>query len=215
MHTRHFLLALALLSGCAHVTSSDAPPRPGRKTTRVDSIARASAARRYFLLPAVEGVGPNDLLFQEYAGHLEGALAEKGYKRVASLEEAELLLLLSYGVGAPNEEVVTKQAPSVHVMTASPTDGPRYIFGRQTQSHVEVTHKRYFFVTAYEAAAVRAGTEPTQVPQVWQTLVTNTGPDADLRRAFPVMVKDAKRLFGVNTRGEVEAPLDETKYAIQ
>lgn len=85
-----------LLSACVH------RPDAVIYVNSVNALARpdASAKKTYVLLPAEKDINPSDLQFLEYAGFVEKCLKQKGMAPVGSIQEADLLVFLGYGIGS-------------------------------------------------------------------------------------------------------------------
>jgi hypothetical protein len=98
-------ILLAGLNSCTGHLLRSTPPSPTYKM-KVDTIADPKALKQqtFFVLPGIEGVSERDLQFREFAVQVERALKFRGYRKVPAAEDAELIILLSYGIGAPRVE---------------------------------------------------------------------------------------------------------------
>jgi len=100
------VIALLLLAGCASMG------RP-RFHVVVDSLASAGADqhRTYVLLPGNEGVTWEDLQFQEYSRYVQRALEARGFQPAQEAEDADVAIVLSYGIGDPQTRQYTYSLP--------------------------------------------------------------------------------------------------------
>lgn len=117
-HDRSFALLLAVLAavvtsaGCSTVNT----PFPDRVRSSyrfgmfIDSIAAPEAAARgrtYVLAPGIKDLREDDLEYRTLSRYAETALAQQGYQRVASDQEAALLIRFGYGTGTPQVTATT------------------------------------------------------------------------------------------------------------
>jgi len=102
-----FTLFIIVLGGCATT---------GQPTfsVAIDSLASPQAASKktYLLIPGNEGVTWDDLQFQEYATYLMRVLNAQGYVLAKSAEEADLAIILSYGIGDPQTHQYSYSLPT-------------------------------------------------------------------------------------------------------
>ena len=163
----------------------------------------------------LEAVGPGRLAF----------LAQDSYYRdVAWANEAELLVFVSYGLGAPQTSYSTFTTPiygwtgggtrtysettrgpdgTSHV-TGTVTDAGRYgVVGAESHLTTHTTYPRYLFLGAYDARKLRQsnGQDPVEV---WNTAVVSTGSSDDLRAVMPIMIAAAADYFGGNTGSKIK-----------
>ena len=67
-----------------------------------DGINRAG--QKYILLPGLKNIKENDLQYREYSEYVKRALNIAGYKQANDSEEADIAILLAYGIGDPEKE---------------------------------------------------------------------------------------------------------------
>ena len=107
MHNLIVIIFITLLAGCAAT---------GQPTfyVSVDSLAAsvASTKKTYLLIPGNEGVSRNDLQFQEYENYLKRVLNGKGYIAASSRDEADVAIVLSYGIGDPQTHQYSYSLPT-------------------------------------------------------------------------------------------------------
>ena len=216
-------LLTAVLVGC-----------PGCATTRfavqVDSIAASDhhPGSRYVLLPGREEVAANDLQYREFASYVERALQARDFKQTTSVEEADIAILLNYGLGEPQTTVYTYSLP-VYGQTGggtatytgsaygsggySHTTGTIYqqptygVVGSQTNVGSVTTYLRYLILEAVDLTAYR---KSQAIVPVWKTTITSTGTSGDLRRVLPVLVGAATEHFATDTGQQVNIELQES-----
>jgi hypothetical protein len=175
-----FITILAL-SGCSSRL---------RYISDVNSIALTdqSIGKRYVLLPGNERVTLDDLEFSEYAQYVGLILAPLGFTKAATEQEADIAILVSYGIGNPQSHQYSSSIPvygqtgvssSTTSGTIMPLGGgmasysgnttymPSYgVTGYQTQVQSYTTYTRFLEVAAYDLYAFR---HEKRQRQVWKT----------------------------------------------
>lgn len=195
-------------------------------TVNALSSAHADGKTRYVLLPGNSGTTPDNLEFQEFAEALEGELQHNRFQRASDLASADIVILLAYGVGAPQVHHEQQAVPIIgqtgtagtvtngSVTTTGNTTTytgyteniPRYgITGWATFTNTYTTYDRYAMIVAYDRAASDAAQRPIEL---WETTVINTARNADLRRSFSLLMFVAARYFAKRTHGEVQVILN-------
>ena len=93
-----------------------------------------TGGQAYWLQPGTKGVTDGDLEFREYASYLRTGLRKAGFTEASSLEQADLAVFLSYGVGDAREQHYSYSMPifgqtggGLRVLAArpSPVPGPQ------------------------------------------------------------------------------------------
>lgn len=216
------VLVVVALGGCAtteQVTFNVA----------VDSLASSQAPnnKTYLLIPGNEGVTWDDLQFQEYATYLMRVLSTQGYISAQSADEADLAIVLSYGIGDPQTHQYSFDLPtwgqtgvsssntygtattygnttSVNATTIyTPTYG---VTGYNTYAGTRTSFFRYALITGYDFEKYK---ETEQQIQLWKTTITSTGSSGDLRRVFPILISAAVPYLATNTGQKIDVSLQE------
>jgi len=195
----------------------------------IDSISSENYVhnKKYILLPGTKEVSPRDLQFQEYANYLIRVLHPKGY-RLSSVEDADLVIFLQYGIGEPEEYTKNFVVPifgqtgiaSSHLygntsfigntanFSGTAINTPRYgVRGFVPSRREYVLYNRYVSITAFDR---RAFAESEEVIQVWETSITSRGASDDLRRVFPIMIATAFPYISENTGQKVKLRVKES-----
>jgi len=216
------LIALWPLVSCANLR------QPGFAVV-VDSLAAPEAAskRTYVLLPGNENVHPTDLQFQEYSNYVNRALQSRGFVHATGFDDAEIAVVLFYGIGDPKTTQYTYSLPvwgqtgvsssqtygtattfgGTTSYSGTTTHTPTYgVTGYSTQVGSRTTYFRYAMITGYDLAAYR---ESQQELELWKTTITSTGSSGDLRRVFPVLLGAAAPHLATNTGQQVSVTLYE------
>jgi predicted small secreted protein len=215
------LLATVLASSCTTTKNFQ---------VQIDSIGTNvyEAEKTYIVVPTDQQVKPDDLRFREYAGYLQKILAEKGYREVASSEEANIIVYMTYGVGDPETHTyaysmpiygqigvtVTPGHPAPQPSPGTPPSRPPFphyspiygIVGSKTEYQNYTTYFRYCKIEAFDLKSLR---ENNQERQLWSTIITSRGSSDDLRYAMPYMLAAAKDYIGVNTGTKIEVTINE------
>ena len=219
------VVVAVLLSGCA----------PLRFASNVDSLARADATakNRYVLLPGGKGVEAGDLQFQEFAAYIEKVLAEKGFVKAATFEDADVAIFLAYSIGEPQNYQYSYSVPTWGQtgVSSSETHGtvtshggmatysgttsytPTYgITGSETHIGTQTGYTRFLSLDAYD---VQTYINENKMAQVWKTDVISTGKTGDLRAVFPYMAVAMKPYLGTNTGRKIKVVLPENDPTVQ
>ena len=210
--TSYFILLSIFLFGCAaRPTAFPGQIYPSFQFhISVNSIAdpaTPSKGKQYILLPGMKGVKGDDLQFREFAGYVETALSQKGYTRIDTDKNADLLIFLSYGIGEPQVSTYTY---STSYGYSFPVGDMWFSVPSKTQTNQVVNYKINLVLDAYDIKT------PGKQPQLWKTTITSNSrvPNnveggifvvqyyniSDLRIQIPYMVATAKEYFGGNTR---------------
>ncbi|MBI3903345.1 MAG: BON domain-containing protein [Nitrosomonadales bacterium] len=213
------ILLAALLGGCAGINA-----RP-TITVNVDAIAsgQASYKKTYWLMPGNAGISIDDLQFQEYAGYIRRGLISSSFRESQKLEDADIVIFVSYGIGDPQLHTSTYSLPvwgqtgysgSMTTGTVNSYGGnlsynsyttytPTYgITGYSTHIQQVTTYFRYLVLDAYDIDAYK---RDKKFSQVWRSTTTSTGSTGDLRYVMPALVIGSFKNWGVSTGQRVSS----------
>jgi hypothetical protein len=193
------LLLLGLLPSCAFF------PQPFEVT--VDAMAANDHAdlRSYILLPANKDVNPKSQKFREYAGILDRALQSQGFVAAANREDAQLAILLSYGVseftvhGGSYVQAISEDTGIHHdYRGARPTGNldsssnigyfptsSRKVTGYRTVTRTSTMYRQHVAVAAIDPWEFGRSINPQQH---WSLKLSCSDKRGDLRQGFPVML---------------------------
>ncbi|MDD1620286.1 MAG: hypothetical protein LUQ11_02310 [Methylococcaceae bacterium] len=201
-----FAIAISLLS------TACSGPQSLRLRSEVDSLAAPEARGKthFVILPGNKEVNEQDLQFLEFKSYVEKVLATRGFSKASSLENGDVVLFLSYGVGPPETQQYSYDVP---VWMDS---GYYYPYYRRSRFYSGVsaytqriesytTYKRYLVLEAYDMAQYRQ----EKLVQIWKTSVNSSGTSADLRLVFPYMAAAMQPYIGSNTGHMVSIDIDE------
>lgn len=173
----------------------------------VNSLARPDAPSKttYVLLSGSKSA--SDLQFQEFAQLLDSVLAARGFRKVQSIDGAQVAILFAYGIDDGTTQQQIYSTP-IYGQTGSRTVGgyttPTFgVTSQNIATDSTTTFKRVVVLTAFEATQYKAG---TQTP-VWQTTVNSTGSSNDLRVVMPYMLKAAAPYLATDTKKAVKVML--------
>jgi len=195
------------------------------------SAQAPSPGTTYFLKHASNPATDITLQFREYASLVERTLRSKGLVRVLDSDQAQLVVLLDYGIG---DEKRTSRVYSVPTFgqtgnTATYNPGVSYrgqvqippsvtntptmgVTGSSTGSVVDSSYDRWLKLTAISSPEFKTnGT----IRELWQVDVKSTGSSNDLRRILPIMVYAAREYIGVNTGKAVDIKVKDGKKDFQ
>lgn len=222
------LALAALLSGCATM-------RQPQFHVVVDSLASPAAQqkRTYLLLPGNNGVTWDDLQFQEYAVYVMRALNAQGFIAAKKTEDADIAIVLSYGIGDPQTTQYSYSLPvwgqtgvsSVHTYGTATAYGnsasysgtttytPTYgVTGYTSHVGTQTTYFCYALITGYDFKAFK---ETGKQIQLWRTTVTSSGSSGDLRQVFPVLISASVPYLATNTGKQVSVQLYENDKIVR
>ncbi len=222
---KKFILAVFLIFSLAFLVSSCATTK--HFTVQIDSIGADiyQDQKAYIALPTEKDVKADDLRFKEYAGYVRKILAKKGYVEVNSLDDANIVVYLTYGVGDPEQHTYVYSLPVYGQVGVVPSPGPGPaqpsqpphkppfghfspifgIVGTKTEYQTVTTYFRYCKIEAFDLRLYRTtGTEK----QLWSIIITSRGESDDLRMVMPYMLAAAEDYIGVDTGRKVEVVIN-------
>lgn len=182
----------------------------------------------FILLPGNKNTNANDLEFMEYSKYIEKALLKQGLIKETDFNKADLGVLVSYGIGNPEQSSFNYSVPvfgqtgtastytsgniSTYGNTASYSATtiaqPKYgVTGYQTYQGRLTEYTRYILLTAYDLSTYR---ETKVEKTLWDTRIISIGSSGDLRRVFPVMMGASLNYITKDTGKMVHIDLDET-----
>jgi len=200
------IIACLLLSACATT------PQPLQIRSNVDALATsdAQAKRHFVILPANKDIKEQDLQFIEFKAYVEKVLSSRGFVKVDTLQDGDVVLFLSYGVSEPQTYQYSYDVPG----WSYPGFYPYYrgywyypmspYYSQRIQSYS--VYRRYLSLEAFDMEAYLQHKTPQQL---WKINVQSRGLSNDLRLAFPYMVAAMQPYIGLNTGHMVTVDVDE------
>ena len=201
------LLSLCLLGACARKVRVEINALAERGETQQ---AGRLAGQRCLVLPADRNVSPDDLQFREFAAQVGTSLAHRGCTQAQGLADADLAVLLAYGISEP---IIVEQTDYVVYR-------PGGRWSRRMPDYVPVTTTHIFQIGSLrlearlvdKAAAPSGGAQrggassgpqaedgATLGRQVWKVEAAHTGRRIDLRALFPWLLAAAGEYYGVDS----------------
>jgi hypothetical protein len=142
------IIALAGVSGCAEM-------KVRRFQIDVDSISTPAAneKKRYLLLPRNKNIPHDDLQYLEFTRYIEKAMGEKGFTRVGTPEESEVIVFFTYGIGNAEKHLSSYTIPHFGQtgVSASQATGTLSSFGGVSSFLGMTTYKPTFGVTGHSS----------------------------------------------------------------
>jgi hypothetical protein len=227
-HLKIIVLLLAtLISGCATLGP--------RFEVSVDSLTSPGAQKKrtYLLLPGNKDVTWDDLQFQEYSVYVMRALALQGFVTAQNVEDVDVAIVVTYGIGNPHTIQNSYSAPvwgqtgvssansygtaTKYGNTASysgtTTFTPTYgITGYTSHVTTQTTYFRYAVMTGYDFKTLN---ETEKEIQLWRTTVTSAGSSGDLRKVFPVLISASVPHIATNTKNQILVQLHENDKIVR
>ena len=207
------LLSITLLSGCssAFVVQVSAIAEPGIETTNT----------RYVLVNGNAAGKENDLFFREFSAYFVPLLAEKGYQRVDSREDADVEIVFRYAVSEGRTGINTFSHPiydliggNTYNIVETKTDGAGNT--TTTRSTVNIPLQTLYVGNALESSSYTLYTSSASLeaykikPQrkvQWKTLMNLTTESNDLRTTMPIMAAAAAPFLASNSGSAKEVEL--------
>lgn len=206
-HALLIIVSFLLLTACA-TTQQTMEIR-----SDVDALAinAAQNKRHFVILPGNKDIKEQDLQFIEFKTYVEKALKNRGFIKADTLQDGDVVLLLSYGVSEPQTYQYTYDVPAWNGGGFYPyyrrywyyPMAPYYAQRIQTY----LMYRRYLTLEAYDMAAYLQNKTPEQL---WKVNVQSQGLSNDLRLAFPYMVTAMQPYIGSNTGHMVRVDVDES-----
>ena len=202
------LLVLVAAFGCATA------PRYSVQISALADPAIHPEPTTYVMLAADPNADPRSLHFREFAATVERALAERGFRATDDPEEAELAMLLDFGVGEHHLESITPVRPAFSYYGGyGPRGcfrgyrgycGPRPVLGAGLYDpfYVDTYTRTFTTVNRFvrlEARRIEPGKAPRDGLPIWETRADSRGRDTDLRAIFPALVVAATEYIGTDT----------------
>ncbi|RKX33788.1 MAG: hypothetical protein DRP71_09275 [Verrucomicrobia bacterium] len=219
------VLSIALLSGCA--TSYK---------FKVDAINNPEADHgvSYRIANRNPEGGEADLRSQEAAEWVKTALSGKGLYEAESMEAADMIIELEYGMEEPRTKMSTISTP----IYAAVGGGIRYIqvpvkdkngnvrystvavrepttrqyVGEKESVIVQTVYEKYMRITARQNP--QDDETDAAGAQVWSVYVTNEDEKDDLRQYLPVMASAAIDFIGENSETQQDVKLKDTDEVV-
>ena len=223
------LFGLILLTGCTTYRSFN---------VSVDSICTSSAQEKkaYILLPGNKDDKINDLQFQEFAAYTENALNAQGFKKASSIDDAEVAILLYYGISDPQFYEYTYSLPIYGQtgVSSSTTSGMVNLFGRSvtysentnytpsygvvgSSTHVGtgVVFARYMVISGVDLEQFKKTGKIEDAQEIWSTKANSVGASGDLREIFPILLVASQKHIANNTGKQVSYSIQEDEELSQ
>jgi hypothetical protein len=223
---RHFhrvlgVLSIALLSGCATTYKF-----------KVDAISnpQVNTGVSYRITNRNLAGGDEDLRAKEAADFVKTALSGKGLYEADSMDSADMIVELEYGMEEPRTKMSTISTPVfaevpggvryvqvpvvgpdgkiTYTMIAVREPSTREYIGDQESVVVETVYEKYMRITARQNPKENGA--DTDGAQIWSVYVTNEDERNDLRQYLPVMASAAIDFIGENSVTQQEVKLKDT-----
>ncbi|HOX87441.1 MAG TPA: hypothetical protein PKW76_14595 [bacterium] len=230
------IICASFLLNCGYTSLTPLPPPPPQEyNVEIDGLASVDAKdyKTYILLPGNEGITWGDLQFQEYANYVMRVLSVHGYQPAEKAEDADVAIILSYGIGEPQTKHFTYTLPQWGQtgVYSSSTSGTATNYGNWTTfrtkttsipsygitgytSHVGsvTTYFRYVYLTAYNFIIFK---ESSKQIQLWQTTITSQGKSGYLREVFPILISAAAPYLGKDTGKRIEIEISDSDEVVK
>ncbi len=215
------LLAALVLAGCSSTYSF-----------KVDAInnpdPNVKELKSYKIVSSNAQINEDDLEFQEVSQYIKTALSGKGYYEAPAIDNADMVIDVSYGVSEPQTDFKTKTSPAygrssggyktistpvidrngnVRYVNSTVFTPPRVeMIGVQEQIVPIITYEKYLRMTSRDNRDKENNENPTQV---WSIYVKNKDESENLRKYIPLMAAAAIPYVGENTENQQEIKIKE------
>ena len=180
---------------------------------------------KYYLHPGDPTVSENDLYFKEYINYVNKIFDSDKYEQV-SKESADIIILVSYGVGDPKLKSYTRnifgmKEGEVTGFTSKTKPGrvetkvvkKNNSFGVVGQEEVEYEESKRYLIL--EGVVGENFNKNQTTISLWKTMITSVGESDDLRFIMPFLVVGASDYIGKDTRRKINFDIDGSDFRIQ
>jgi hypothetical protein len=219
------LLLILFLTGCASRAFY----------VSVDSITSTSTVeqkKKYILLPGNKDCKVNDLQFIEFCSYTDKILQNKGFIKVSNIDEADIAIVLSYGISDPKLHQYTYSIPVwgetgivssntfgtinkfINAMNYSQTTSytPRYgVVGYSTHVGTKILFVRYLTLSGADLEKFKKTGQIQDIQELWSTKAHSIGESGDLREIFPVLLIASQKHIAENTGKQVSYELEDNR----
>jgi len=181
----------------------------------VNALAAPDAAgadhSSYILASAQADITDGDLQFQEFSRYVERAFSAKGMKRTTDPDKADVVVLLSYGIGDPKTFQSSVAIPVWGPTGISSLNTTGRVIGNSFSSTTTVTpsygiagysnietSNTYYTRNARLVAFKKDELKKGGSNQLWKVSIVSTGSSGDLRFIFPFLMTAASPYIGKN-----------------
>jgi hypothetical protein len=159
----------------------------------------------------------NPMLEEEVSRKFEHLLRSKGFA-IASFDQADLVVVTSYGIGSGQQVGVAQPVfvPGGRTTIKNPTGGTVATVNTPgTLNYVPTTRTEYERWLVISVADGRHGRATGEVKLMWQGETTSSGSNADLREVLNVLLLATVDEFGRNTGRAVRRTISEGNPQVQ
>lgn len=215
------LFATLVITGCSSTYSF-----------KVDAINNSDPnvkeLKSYKIVSSNVQINEEDLEFQEVSQYIKTALSGRGYYEAPAIDNADMVIDVSYGVSEPQTDFKTKTSPiygrssggfkTISTPVIDRNGNVRYVnntvftpsrvevIGVQEQIIPIITYEKYLRMTSRDNRDIVNKESPTQV---WSIYVKNKDESEDLRKYVPLMAAAAIPYVGENTENQQEIRIKE------
>ena len=216
---RYFFLFIGVfcLNGCALIGQS-------KINISIDSILSAPLVfkKTYVLNPGNVDTLADDLQFKEYSRYVIDALKSQGYHLSKDPQQADLEILLAYGIGDPQTKQYLYSAPLFGYGTLYSGSGRlhrknnalrlrrsfyRPYYADMSYRNYEVTQTTFVRYIVLSAYSLSANTSPSKEKQLWLTRISSEGESDDLRLVFPLLITGATPYIATDTGHKISVSI--------
>lgn len=173
---------------------------PGLYDSRMNTFGQCETQGvKFFFEPMDENISPDDLEFQEYADYVAAYFVMWGAKRVTSITEADMFVLIDYGIGETKPLVyhkpivgktgISSQRTTFYKNTAYTTYTNSYgVVGYDTREVEQ--YRKHIDLYVYEI------TDNENPKPVWQANIENISQGKNLAASIPIMLWNFRKYIG-------------------
>jgi hypothetical protein len=217
-------ISLIFVSGCS-VT---------QVCTQIDSFSEKNSIskNRYILAPSDKDISPDNLEFKEYSGYIDRMLNERGFIKVFSTSDADVIIFFEYGIGDPQVKYYQYSIPvfgqtgvsssstvgnlntigNTTTYSGNTTYTKTYgITGSTTHTGSVTLYKRMFVLDAYDYHDIINNVKT----QLWKITAISEGQTNDLREIIPYMILSAKPYIGVSSGKKINIYLNKDDKTVK
>lgn len=200
------IFCCVLLTACANI-----PPNQYQVTVNALAQPNVSDKKRYFLMPGNNDITWQDQAFKTYADYIWRVLNMRGYHYTADAQQADIGIVVSYGVGAPVAQQYTYTVPRWGTSTVNGTT-TMVITGYTEHTGTRYVYNKHLKIVAYDYLNK---TQQQKMTPLWQVEANNVDLNPELGPVFPFLVGATLPYLASNTLETVNKSISQTDKSMQ
>jgi hypothetical protein len=227
--------AVAVLAGCKTTTYVLQVDAISKTAQTAQAAPPARAPQSYRIRPHNPNIPEDNLRYREVSDYVKTALSAKGMYEAPSLEAADVIIEIDYGMESPRMKYETVTTPVIAIQegpsqreivpVSTGADGQmkykvirvpglqiRKIVGWKEEIEPIIVYEKFLKVSARENREV---TEGRSAPEVWSVNVSAEDQSNELRKYMPILASATADYIGTNTKQEKAVDVSENDEVVK